>query len=178
MLPNLSEIKKKRKLLELTQGDLARLSGISQSMIAKIESEKLEPTFNKAKKIFEVLDNLSNKDMKKAKDIMNTKIIKLNCGDSIKKAITIMKKHGISQIPVYEKDKMVGFISESILIEAIINEKHDNVCEVMGERPPTVSEYTPLDVVSSLLKYSPLVIVFGNRQAKGLITKSDVLNSM
>lgn len=178
MLPELSEIKRKRKILELTQGDLAKLSGISQSLIAKIEADKLEPTYNKAKKIFEILDNLSYDKTKKAKDIMNTKIIKLNCSDDLKKAIEVMKKYGISQMPVYDKDKMVGFISESLLLEALLGGKHNTVCDAMGERPPTVSEDTPIEVISSLLKYSPLVVVFGDRKAKGVITKSDVLNSM
>ncbi len=178
MLPELSEIKRNRKILDLTQGDLAKLCNISQSLIAKIEANKLEPTYNKAKKIFEVLDSLSKKETKKAKDVMNSKIIKLNCGDDIKKAIATMKKFGISQIPVYDDNKMVGFISESLILNALLEAKHENICDVMGDRPPTVSEDTPIEVVSSLLKYSPLVIVFGDRKAKGVITKSDVLNSM
>jgi len=178
MLPILSEIKKRRKLLDLTQGDLAKLSEISQSLIAKIEAGKLEPTYNKAVKIFTVLDNLSHRKTKKAKDIMNTKIIKLECNDYLKKAIDTMKKHEISQMPVYDDDKMVGYISESLLLEAIIKGKESKVCDIMGERPPTVSEDAPVEIVSSLLKYSPLVIVFGGRKAKGVITKSDVLNNV
>ena len=38
MLPSLDEIAKKRKMLGLTQKELARMAGVSQSSIAKIES--------------------------------------------------------------------------------------------------------------------------------------------
>jgi predicted transcriptional regulator len=178
MLPNLSEIKAQRKKLNITQNELSNLTNISQSLITKIESGKLEPTYNKAKKIFETLQNLSHKKTKKAKDIMNKNIIKLYHNDELRKAILIMKKHGISQIPVYNENKMVGFISESILLDSIIENKRNFVSEVMHERPPTISEDTPIEIISTLLKYSPLIIVFGNGKAKGIITKSDVLNSL
>lgn len=178
MFPNLSEIKKRRKKLEITQTELSKLSGISQSLITKIESGNIEPTYNKAKKIFETLDSLSCKNTKKAKDIMNKNIIKLSSKDDLRAAVSTMKKHGISQLPVYENNKMVGFISETILLEAIIEDKKKTISEIMDERPPTISEDTPIEIISSLLKISPLIIVFGDGKAKGIITKSDVLNNL
>ena len=70
---SLNEIKKLRKKYNLNQKELADKAGVSQSLIAKIESGKVEPTFTKAQKIFEALDELREKEEIKAKEIMNTK---------------------------------------------------------------------------------------------------------
>ena len=52
MFPKLNEISKKRKILGLTQSELAKLAGVSQSLIAKLESGKIEPSYTKVKTIF------------------------------------------------------------------------------------------------------------------------------
>ena len=102
MLPSLEEIKKRRKVLGLTQTQLAKEAGVSQSLIAKLEVGKLEPTYTNAKKIFFVLDKLENKSSKKAKDIMSNKIIKIESKDQVRNAIKLMKKNNISQLPVFD----------------------------------------------------------------------------
>lgn len=56
MLPSLDEIAKRRKLLGLTQKQLAKIAGVSQSFIAKIESGKIDPSYSKAKAIFDTLE--------------------------------------------------------------------------------------------------------------------------
>jgi len=61
MLPSLDEIAKKRKMLGLTQKELARMAGVSQSSIAKIESGKIDPSYNKVKAIFDVLERMETK---------------------------------------------------------------------------------------------------------------------
>ena len=54
----LSEVKVIRKKLGLTQGELAKAAGVSQSLIAKIESTKIDPTYSKVKLIFHALESL------------------------------------------------------------------------------------------------------------------------
>ena len=55
MLPKLEEIGRRRRLLALSQKQLANLSGVSQSMIAKIESGRISPSYLKTKAIFDIL---------------------------------------------------------------------------------------------------------------------------
>jgi predicted transcriptional regulator len=55
MLYELEEIKKLRRKLGIGQKELAGLANVSQSLIAKIESKKIEPTYNKVRKIFDIL---------------------------------------------------------------------------------------------------------------------------
>ena len=47
MLPWLKNIAKKRRILNLTQKELAGLAGVSQSLIAKLELGQIEAIVNK-----------------------------------------------------------------------------------------------------------------------------------
>jgi predicted transcriptional regulator len=58
MLPPLEEIAQKRRLLGLKQAELAKLAGVSQSLIAKLESGKIDSSYTKVKTIFEALEKL------------------------------------------------------------------------------------------------------------------------
>ena len=58
MTYELEEIKKIRKKLGMTQTELANRAGVSQSLIAKIESARIDPTYTKTQKIFAALRDL------------------------------------------------------------------------------------------------------------------------
>ena len=58
MLPRLEYIKQARVRLGITQRKLATLTGISTSMINQIESGRCKPSYETARKIFEVLSSL------------------------------------------------------------------------------------------------------------------------
>ena len=62
-----------RRVLGLTQTELAKLSGVSQSLIAKIESRKIDPAYSKVIAIFEALENRKkqHREGRKAKEIMS-----------------------------------------------------------------------------------------------------------
>lgn len=175
MLYDLSEIKKIRKSLELTQSELAKKANVSQSLIAKIEAGNIDPTFTKTKRIFETLDLLQNKEELKAEEMMNQKIISVAPSDTIKDSISQMKKFGISQMPVLDNAHIVGLVSESTLLDALISGKSKKIQEIMEETPPTVSKTASIKVVSSLLKHYPVVLVSDSGKLAGLITKADLL---
>ena len=179
MFNELSEIKHLRKKLELTQGELAKYAGVSQSLIAKVESNSIDPTFTNAQKIFTSLQQLSEKDEKKAADLMNKNLIFLEPEDSLRVAIQKMKKYSISQLPVLEQKKAVGLISETAILDAIMNDKSADTSlrEIMNEAPPTIDTNASLKVVSHLLKFYQLVLVAEKGKLLGLITKADLLES-
>ena len=174
----LNEIKKIRKSLGLTQTDLAKRSNVSQSIIAKIESGKIDPTFTKTKKIFETLDDLENKEEIKADELMNKKIVSLTSNDNIKDSVRKMKKFGISQMPVIDGHKIIGLVSESTLLDALISKKGKRIDEIMEETPPIVSKKASIKVVSNLLRHYPAVLVSENGKLVGLITKADLLSKL
>ncbi len=178
MTYELEEVKKIRKKLGMTQTDLANRAGVSQSLIAKIESGKIDPTYTKTQKIFTALSELEKKEEIKAEQLMNTKIIDVSPNESIKDTIAKMKKAQISQVPVIDNHKLMGIVSESTILDAMLNSKATKVKEIMQEAPPIVSKNTSIQVVSNLLRYYPMVIVSEEGTIIGLITKADLLGKL
>lgn len=174
MIDDIKEIKQLRQKIGMTQGQLAKESGVSQSLIAKIESGNLDPSFSNAKKIFYALNK--HKKEQKAKDVMNKKIISVKPNTSIKNAIKLMKKFEISQIPVLDKNNSIGIISESLILDSL--GKGDKVQDIMGGNPPVVPYDSSVDIVLGLLKHYSLVLVVKNGKLEGVITKSDLVNKL
>ncbi len=177
----LSDIKRLRKQQGLTQQELAKLSGVSQSLIAKIEAGMLDPTFTRAKKIFDVLENISAEKEAKAEDIMVTKIFKLQKDQILKNAIKKMKEYGISQLPVLDGDAVVGMVSEGEIINQVLeggDPSRMKVSDVMQESPPVVSARTPLHLLMDLLRFSSLIVIADSGKIKGVVTKADIIKAI
>ena len=132
----------------------------------------------KTKKIFTALSELEKKEEIKAEELMTTRIVSVNSSTAIKEAISKMKKSQISQMPVIDDSKLIGMVSESIILDALLKSKGKLVKEVMQEAPPIVSKATSIQVVSNLLKHYPIVVVSEEGRLVGLITKSDLLGKL
>ncbi len=175
----LGELKQIRKNLDLSQTELAKLAGVSQSLIAKIESQKLDPTYSKAKKIFQTLNSLTKNKELTAKHIMHKKIIGVSKKDGVKKTIELMKKHQISQLPVIKGEQAVGVVTEGAVLDCLMNKRGEcRIEEIMLDSPPIVSHNTSIDAISNLLRYFPIVLVSEDGKTTGLITKSDLIRKI
>jgi predicted transcriptional regulator len=178
MTYEISEIKSIRKKLGISQIELAKQASVSQSLIAKIESGLLDPTYSKAKKIFEVLDELSKHKELKAKDLMNKKLIFIEPETDIKDIIKEMRKHSISQMPVVKNDQCIGLISETILLDAFTKKNVKIASDIMGDIPPIIAKNTSINLISNLLRFYPIVIISEKGKLLGVITKADVLKAI
>ena len=116
MLPSLEYIKQTRQKLGITQRRLASLTGISTSMINQIETGRCKPSYDTAKKIFEILSTLEGKSAKKAGDICSKKIIFAQKDDILYSVLEKMRLNFVSQVPVFEGQKIVGIVSEDNLV--------------------------------------------------------------
>ncbi|MBI4152331.1 CBS domain-containing protein [Candidatus Woesearchaeota archaeon] len=176
---DLTEIKQLRRKYHLNQKELAQRAEVSQSLIAKVEAGKVEPSYSKAKLIFEALDQLREKEEAKAKDIMNKKISFAEMGEPLKEIIKAMKSKGISQLPVLSKEKICGIITEgSILRKMLEQPEKSNLFkaeDVMEEAPPIVTLNSGFHTISVLLRDHPIVLVAERGDIKGIISKSDLL---
>src|SRR3989338_11154533 len=159
----LENIKRMRVKYGLNQNELAKKAGVSQSLIAKIEAGKIDPTFSRVKQIFLALESLENKEELKARDIVNKQVMFAQSNDILRDVIKVMKNKGISQIPVLCKEKIAGLITEGIILEKIVYnpERINNykVSEVMEEAPPIVSLNTGIKTLSALLRDNAIVLV-------------------
>ena len=166
-----------RQYLDIIKDSGDSLLGLINDVleIAKIESGRLDPTYSNAMKIFSAVDTLERKKEAKAEEIMSEKIISVTPDTSLRETISKMKKHGISQLPVIVEHKAVGIITESDILEALLNKKGNTVEDVMESPPPVVSTESSLSVVSHLLKYFQMVLVSKRGSLTGVITKSDLL---
>ena len=79
----LNEIKQMRKNLGITQKELCEKARVSQSLIAKIESGKIDPSYRNVQKIFDALNSMSKHESKKASDIMNKYVVSLKPEDKV-----------------------------------------------------------------------------------------------
>ena len=167
MFPTLEDIGKKRRQLGLKQAELAKLAGVSQSLIAKLESGKIDSSYTKVKTIFDVLERLEAK----------TKIQE-------EKVVQMMKEHGYSQIPVFNKKQSVGSISEKTILREILAGKDIAqisklpVESIMEEAFPQVGDDAPLSLISSLLQTYPAILVSKKGNVTGIITKADLLRTV
>lgn len=180
--PRLEDIKKRRRLAGITQHQLAKLCGLSQSFITKIESGSVEPSYSKAQAIFGALERLERKGEKKATDIMAKSVKSVGVSDSVKSAIGLMKRNGISQLPVFDGKTPVGSISEKTIVDKMGEEgfgikdiEKADVKEIMDEALPILKCDTPISVVSPVLQYSQAVLISEKGKIVGIITKADLL---
>lgn len=181
MLPRLEEISKRRRVLGLSQKHLARLAGVSQSMIAKIEAGKTEPSYLKTKAIFDTLEKMQRDKEPRARDLLQSKVVGVDEDDPVAKAATIMKETGFSQLPVFSGRHIVGSIAEKAIMDRIVTGitprelSSMSVSKVMTEAFPQIDDKAPLSMISNLLQYHPAVLVMRRGQVAGIITKADLL---
>jgi predicted transcriptional regulator len=183
MLPDLREIKARRISAGLTQSQLASLSNVSQSLIAKIEAGNIEPSYAKAKRLFDCLNQISAKKGKTAKDLMTRPVASVEAKEALKRAIKALEKHGFSQVPVLSKGKPVGSISEKGILGRINSEpgfdaEKARVVDLLEEALPTIQPNMPETAVKQLLNFSNAVLVVEKGRISGIITKSDLLKQM
>ncbi len=174
---DLSEIRIRRRRLGLTQRELAELVGVSQPLIARIESGTIDPKFSLVKRIFEVLEELEGRRIT-AKDVMNRPVIHATPETPIGRIVKVMMNEGISQMPVLDGGKVVGSVTESSIIKAMIGKW--SVGELRAkdcmEKPfPMVEPNEGIEVVSKLLLESQAVLVVDRGKLVGIITKQDVM---
>lgn len=181
MIPSISELKIRRKTSGLTQGQLAELSGASQSLIAKIESGKISPGFEKVKLLFDCLDKLHEESTLTAGQVMRKHIYKVGPKDTAKKAVLLMEKHSFSQLPVIAHDKSIGTITEKAVLAGIsrstgaVDLSKIKVLEIMEDALPVIQENSPVKLVYAMLNFHEAVLASKKGRITGIITKSDLL---
>ncbi|MGB9718429.1 MAG: CBS domain-containing protein [Thermoproteota archaeon] len=176
------EIRKERKRRGLTQSLLAKKAKVSQALIARIEKQQVDPRLSTLRKIVEALIEEEQQRGTRAIDIAVRDVIVVNHDDTIEKAVKLMRRYGISQLPVLRNGTPIGAVEELELLKAFSKEKDvesfykKKVVEAISSVYPMVEPDASIaDVIDYLLKGHNAVLVTRNGQLEGIITKIDVL---
>ncbi|MGN1044569.1 MAG: CBS domain-containing protein [Candidatus Methanomethylophilaceae archaeon] len=180
--PPASDIRKRRKMLDITQAELAEASGVSQSTITKVEQGKISASYTTVVKLFETLDMMgeSKKEIP-IMDIATKDIVSVQEDSGVHEALEILRETGFSQMPVLRGDSSVGSISEKVIFKLLNSGKSMDqlsrmrVSDVMDDSFPTVSENTTMDGLSSMLNASNAVLITRKGKIVGMVTSADML---
>ena len=183
MLPSIESVKQQRLKIGMTQKELANQVGVSTSMVNQIESGRSAPSYETAKKIFEVLENQEREaagEKGNAGELCTQKIFKLKSANTLGEAMTKMNKEKISQIPIFHENNIVGIISDSGIISHMSEglSKKTKIGDIMEPAPPVVDIETPASTLAPLIKYSKCILVRKDSKIFGIITASDTLKIM
>jgi len=168
-----SLLKKKRLEAGFTQSQLAKMVGVSQAHIAKIEGEKVDPRLSTVNKILETLEGGRGR---KCGEIMTHDVITAHPKDKIKEASETMVRHAFSQLPIIEDGRVVGMITEEAIVRNLSPDIAEELIEKVMEPPlPSVPEDTDVTVIRPLLETNSGVLVTRKGKLVGIITRSDLL---
>lgn len=174
------QVRRTRLQLDLTQADLAKAAGTSQSLIAKLERNRLSPSYEVVRKVLDALERLSAADESCAQDLMRGRPVVADPAEPLGKALARMKQNGFSQLPVVDRGQPVGSLSESAVLEAIEQGavledlKRRSVKQVMGPSFPTVPPQATRRLLVEMLRGNDAVLVVKEGRLVGVVTKPDL----
>ena len=124
---------------------------------------------------------LKVKDLVAAKQDKNFFSVEGN--QSVKEVLTMMKQNDISQLPVMKDQSIIGSISESTLLEFVLNNPLQNsdkdVSEIMEEAFPTVKmDMNAKEIHRYMSKKTPAVIAKDQTGTLHILTQYDILQAL
>jgi cystathionine beta-synthase len=109
-------------------------------------------------------------------------VICLDVDDKIARATALFKEHGISQMPVLDKGKLVGILTESDLLHHLVSGKVDPqtiAAEVMERKVAVVGMTASSSELPRIFERGEVAIVVDDARAVlGLLTKMDLIEML
>lgn len=112
----------------------------------------------------------------------NQEVVTLDCEKTIIEAINIMKTLSISQLPVTQQGMVVGKITESNVLESLLENpslKSSAVKEIMTASLPFVDLNTSIDKISAMINKDNSAVLVEDEQGKfEIITQYDIIEAI
>jgi predicted transcriptional regulator len=91
-----------------------------------------------------------------------------------------MRDNFVSQIPIFDGQKIVGIVSEDNLAKKMVeNEERDlkkmTIEMVMEPPPPLIDSETPAKALVPLIRFAKCILVTERGNVIGIITTTDIL---
>ena len=175
------QLRKIRIQLGITQAELARASDVSQSLIAKLESGQVDPSFTTMKAISDALRKHIRSEGRKVSEVMSKPVLSVRVNTPLAECVSLMKNHGLSQLPIYSGLRIVGSISDNHIVSILSNSDDSKIAlgkpvsTFMEAAFPMVDIETPLDALYSLFSFVPAVLVTSGDRVEGIVTKIDLI---
>ena len=188
-IPQLTEIKKLREELNISQRQLAKQCDIPSSFLSMIENQKnnTKPSYDVLVRLFKELDGESQKNLGKlitADKICKTNLTSARKSDYAEDIIKIMHEKDYSQIPVLDGGGCIGMVTENSLMKFLQERTHKpltttRVKDVMDTPPIVIDISTKVtENILSLFNDSKCLLVSDNAKIVGLITKIDAIRGL
>lgn len=168
-----------RKSLGLTQAALAERSGLTQSVIAKVETEVVDPRISTVRKMVGALNRFQHPDQAHTvEDIMVSEVTALLQTDSVQSAVDKMVLGGISHLPVLsESGSVVGLVSEASLLKSD-SAKQTRVEEVMRVDFSMIDADVSIGEARRLLGKEEVLLVSSRGVLVGLVGRIDMVKAL
>ena len=186
-IPELTQIRKHRVELNLSQRQLAKMCDIQPSYLNMIENGNCDPSYKVLVKISKVINFEVQKNLDKliiAEKISINNLVTAKRSDSLEETVKIMKKNDFSQIPVIDSHGCVGLITEDSMVNYLkthgdIPFSSAKVKDAMEIPPPSIDINTKIDSsIMELLYDSRCVLVTYKGKLYGIITKIDAIRGL
>ena len=108
-------------------------------------------------------------------------VVTVKPADTLLAAFGRMKLYEVSQLPVLDDGRVVGFVDEEDLLHAVVRDTQQfslPVSDVMSTRLTTVGVGESLERVTDILDAGHVPLVMDGQKFIGLITRIDLLNSL
>ena len=179
MLPEIKDIIKLKKKYKLSSRKLAKELNDepTSGWINQVENGKIkDPSYLKIKKIYEYFEHLEkiNGDTIEGK---YKKIKSFNIGDDVKTVSTKMAKHGFSQVPIYDKNKIcVGMLTDRIITTISKLDAENKKIKQSSLEPvaPKIQYDSFLRPVEDIFDFYDYVLVEKDGKIVGILTRQDL----
>jgi len=179
-IPSPEELRALRKKAGLTQAELAKRAGVSQSLIARIEAGTVNPRLSTLVRIYSALREYVQEEVAVSR-VMHSPVITVDVEDYVEDIVRVMWDNGISQVPVLDRGgDVVGTVHERDVVEAFLRYKDKALAmkaiDIMSDPLPMVSRTAKLSSAIRLLRSEiPAVLVIEGGRIVGIITRSDLM---
>ena len=109
----------------------------------------------------------------------NLQLVTAAPGDSVSAVIGLMKKHGISQVPVLEKGKLLGIIEEASLLKAMLEDPatvDHPVADMVAHHYSLVDTARPVSELASICARGHVALVQDEGEITAIVTNIDLID--